>query len=337
CKPVVAVEEGDYPVDPRYGGPEYETVCTFGSYCGVDDLTAIAHANQLCNMYGMDTITCGATIAWAMDCYERGLITLEDTGGIDLRFGNAQAMIDTVKLTAQRKGIGKILSEGSARAARHFGRDTEKLLVSAKGQEFPAHMPQVKRSLALIYAVNPSGADHQSSEHDPSYTYPSERMAQIGLTNPQPENVLNEEKVRFAYITQCLYSAMDCLDVCQFVYGPGWQLYDVGQLVGLLNAVTDWDVTVEELLRLGERKLAMMRAYNYLEGIDSQYDRLPEKLSRALAGGPTDGIFIKEDEFEKARQAYYRLAGYDEQSGLPCEERLNTLELAWLVDKLRGK
>ncbi len=334
CKPVVAVKEGRFRVAPRYGGPEYETVCTFGSYCGVDDLAAVAYANQLCNMYGMDTISCGATIAWAMDCFERGLITIEDTQGLDLHFGNAEAMIKTVEMIALRQGIGRILSEGSARAAKYFGEDAEKLVVGVKGQELPAHMPQVKRSLALIYAVNPSGADHQSSEHDPSYTYPSERMAQIGLENPQPENVLNEEKVRFAFITQCLYSAMDCLDVCQFVFGPGWQLYDIRQLVRLLNAVTGWDVTIKELLQLGERKLAMMRVHNYLEGIDIARDQLPLKMFQGLSGGVTDGVCIENDEFEMARQAYYRLAGYDVESGLPCKETLNTIELTWLLERL---
>ncbi|MCP4517965.1 MAG: aldehyde ferredoxin oxidoreductase, partial [Delftia sp.] len=120
CKRVVEVTEGPYQVDPLYGGPEYETLATFGAYCGVDDLAAIAHANQLCNQYGMDTISCGATIAWAMDCFEKGLISAEDTGGLELRFGDAEARVKMVGLIARREGRGDLLAEGSARAAERI-------------------------------------------------------------------------------------------------------------------------------------------------------------------------------------------------------------------------
>ena len=145
CKRVVEITEGPYLVDERYGGPEYETLATFGSYCGIDNLAAVAYANQLCNQYGMDTISCGATIAWAMDCYERGLIDSGDTGGLELRFGNAEAMTQLVEQIARRQGFGDLLAEGSAHAAESIGGGTQDLVVAAKKQEFPAHMPQVKR------------------------------------------------------------------------------------------------------------------------------------------------------------------------------------------------
>ncbi|HIP70119.1 MAG TPA: hypothetical protein EYH05_01835 [Anaerolineae bacterium] len=168
CKRVVESEYQNHKLDPEYGGPEYETISTFGSYCGVDDLHAIVYANQLCNQYGVDTISCGATLAWAMECFENGVITLEDTDGIELRFGNAEAMIAMLEKTLNREGFGDILANGSAKAADILGKGHE-YLITIKGQEMPAHMPQVKRSLALIYAVNPFGADHQSSEHDTMY------------------------------------------------------------------------------------------------------------------------------------------------------------------------
>ena len=117
CKRVVETEWQGRKVDPLYGGPEYETLATFGSYCGIDDLAAVAYANQLCNMYGMDTISCGATIAFAMDCFEQGLLTTEDTGGIELRFGNAEAMVQMMEQIAQREGFGDLLAEGAGRAA----------------------------------------------------------------------------------------------------------------------------------------------------------------------------------------------------------------------------
>ena len=124
CKRVVEVKEGKYRVDPRYGGPEYETVACLGSYCGIGDLAAVARANELCNRFGLDTIGTGATIAWAMDCFEKGLITVADTGGLELRFGDADAMLALVEQIAYRRGFGELLAEGSAGAARKLGRGT---------------------------------------------------------------------------------------------------------------------------------------------------------------------------------------------------------------------
>ncbi len=332
CKRVVE-SENRYRVDPRYGGPEYETLATFGSYCGVDDLEAIAYANQLCAMYGLDTISCGATIAWAMDCFERGLLTTADTDGLELRFGNAEAMLQMVEKIARREGFGDVLAEGSARAAQIVGRGTEALVVAVKKQEVPAHMPQVKRSLSLIYAVNPFGADHQSSEHDPSYRYYKERMAEIGLTNPQPDDVLNEEKVRFALTTQYLYSALDTVNICQFVFGPAWHLYGAGQLVEAIQKITGWDVTLEELLRVGERRLNMLRAFNAREGFTRADDTLPKKFTQALTGGASDGIKLDPAELERAKDIYYRMTGWDPQTGNPTPEKLKELGLEWLVER----
>ncbi len=336
CKRVVEITEGPYVVDPHYGGPEYETLAAFGSYCGVDDLAAIAYANQLCNMYGMDTISCGATIAWAMDCYEHGILTKDDTGGLELNFGNAGAMVELTEMIAMREGLGNLLAEGSARAAATLGGGAKDLVVTAKKQEYPAHMPQAKRSLALIYSVNPFGADHESHQHDPSYAAYPERMAEIGLTNADQAEGLNKEIVRYALTGQWAYSCMDSLNVCQFLYGPAWQLYSMRQLGDALRAVTGWDVTVDELLRVGERRLNMMRAFNALAGFDRDDDALPEKLTRPLKGGDTDGYFVTVDEVEKAKDLYYELAGWDNATGTPERGKLEELGLVWVADKLSG-
>jgi len=335
CKRVVEVTEGPYKVLPRYGGPEYETTATFGSYCGVDNLEAVAYANQVCNMYGMDTISCGATIAWAMDCFERGLITMEDTGGIELRFGNADAMVRMTELIAQRQGFGDILAEGSARAAQIIGRGTEERLATAKGQEMPAHTPHVKRSLGLIYAVNPFGADHESSEHDSAYRSYSERMAALDLKDPVHPRVLNGEKVKFAVRTQWLYSAMDSINVCQFVYGPSWQLYDSKQLVDLVRAVTGWNTSLYEVLEVGRRRLNMLRAFNAREGIGREQDTLPKRFFKeAFKGGKTDGVKLDENEFERAKDLYYAMNGWDVATGMPTRAALESVSLGWVADML---
>jgi aldehyde:ferredoxin oxidoreductase len=335
CKRVVEVQDGPFQVDPRYGGPEYETLGTLGSYCGVSNLEAVAYANQLCNMYGMDTISCGATIAWAMDCFEHGLLTLEDTGGIDLSFGNAEALVQMVELIGKREGLGRVLGEGSARAAESLGVGSE-LVVAIKGRELPAHMPQVKRAMALLYAVNPGGADHTVYEHDPAYSgsYP-ERMAELDLLDPQPANALNAEKVRYAVYSQQLISCVDSLCGCKFVFGPAWQLYGPSQLVDTVRAVTGWDASLWELIKVGERRLNLLRSFNAREGVGIEADVMPAKLEIPLQGGPTDGVAVPRQEFEAARELYYRMVGWDE-NGFPTRAKLEEIALGWVADELEG-
>jgi len=282
-------------------------------------------------MYGMDTISCGASVAWAMDCYEQGLLTLEDTDGLELNFGNAEAMVALVEKIGNREGFGDLLAEGSARAAARFGQEAQDLVVTVKGQEFPAHMPRVKRSLALIYAVNPFGADHMSHEHDPSYRDYPKRMGMLGLEDPQPDSVLNDEKVRYALTTQYTYSYLDSANFCQFVFGPAWQLYGPDQMVDVVQAVTGWDVTLEELQRVGERRLNMMRAFNAREGFTRENDRLPKKLEKALVGGASDGVFLSQEDLENAKDVYYKMAGWDIETGIPKDAKLAELGLEWIT------
>lgn len=339
CKRVVEIKEESFPVDPLYGGPEYETLGTFGSYCGVDNLAAICKANELCNKYGIDTISCGATIAWAMEAFEAGSLTRDQTGGIEIRFGDAQAMVQLTRMIGAREGFGNMLAEGSARAAATLGCGAE-FLITSKNQEAPAHMPQMKRSLALIYAVNPFGADHMSSEHDLTFSPEAfdafkDRFKSIGLTEPLPSQSLDAAKVEFARKTQHVYSMMDSVNLCHFVWGPSWQLYGPDQMVKMINAVTGWDVTVKELLEVGERRLNMMRAFNAIEGITRKQDVLPEKLfMRPLQGGPTDGWKVDREEFENALNEYYSRCGWDKETGNPTRDSLKRLDLDWVADKM---
>jgi aldehyde:ferredoxin oxidoreductase len=338
CKRVVELE-GKYPVDEKYGGPEYETIGTFGSYCGVKDLAAISRANQICNAYGVDTIACGATIAWAMECYEKGILSKDDTGGIELKFGDADAMLETLEqIVTGSSDFGRLLGQGSERAAQAIGKGADECLITVKGAEAPAHMPQAKRSLALIYAVNPFGADHQSSEHDWMYETGIasdlylERLALLGLTEPQEPLSLGAEKVKFAYLGEAFYSMLDSVELCQFVWGPGWTLYGPKETAEMVNAVTGWDVTVEELVRVGERRLNLMRVFNAREGFDRKQDKLPKKFFKALQGeGPTAGIAITHEEVEFALDEYYRLAGWT-KDGKPTKETLAKIDLAWAAE-----
>jgi len=337
CKRVVEIKDGPYKVDPRYGGAEYETLGTFGSYCGIDDLAAINLANQVCNEYAVDSIACGATIAFAIECYEKGIITKEQTGGLELKWGDADMVLKVLDQIVKNEGVlGKVLSQGSERAAKVWGNGADECLITVKGAEAPAHMPQSKRSLGLIYAVNPFGADHQSSEHDPYYEegigdFNLDRLKQIGLGEPQPAFSLTEEKVRFAYETEVFYSMLDSAELCQFVFGPTWTLYDAKDTAHMISSVTGWDITVDELMEVGRRRLNLFRVFNAREGFGRKDDKLPKKFFKALKGtGPTAGFALTHEEIDSAIDTYYKLAGWT-SDGMPTPQTLEKLDIAWAI------
>jgi aldehyde:ferredoxin oxidoreductase len=336
CKREVA-SDGKYKIAKELGGPEYESIATLGSYCGVSDLEAISYANALCNDYGLDTIAAGATIAWAMECFEDEILTLEDTDGLELRLGSADAMLAALEALAFRRGkLGDLLAEGSALAARRLGPEAEARTITVKGTELPAHMPQVKKSMGLIYAVNPFGADHQSSEHDTSYEESSgpvylNRLGYLNLTTPVPATDLGREKVEFTLVTQYWTSVTDVLTLCQFDWGATWQLYGPEAMVDVVNAVTGWEVTRDELLTLGARRVAMQRWFNTREGFTRKDDALPRRVYEPLVGGASDGMTITEAEMEQALDLYYAMAGWDVTTGHPLPETMQKLGLAWLL------
>ncbi|MGE4484746.1 MAG: aldehyde ferredoxin oxidoreductase family protein [Oscillospiraceae bacterium] len=336
CKRVVSVPEKG--VIPEYGGPEYETAGTFGSYCGITDLTDVSVGNQLSNMYGMDTISAGATIAFAMECYEKGIITDEMTGGIKLNFGNGAALTPIMEQMATRSTkLGDLLAEGSWRASKSLG--AEDLFMGVKGQEFPAHMPQFKHSLSVHYAVNTYGADHMSAEHDPVLMAPADseirrRLAMIGIwkgyDNPCE---LDDEKIRFVMIGEQIYSLIDVLSLCQFAWGPSWQLYGPEDLQPLAKYGLGVDVGLAELMLAGERKINMFRYFNYLAGMRPEKDdTLPKRIFEPMPDGPSKGHQLSREEWENGKKVYYDMIGSDSVTGRPLDSTLRKCSLLWLAD-----
>ena len=185
----------------------------------------------------------------------------------------------------------------------------------------------------------PFGADHQSHEHDPAYElekdweYYQDRLSEMDLLDPQPTRSLGAEKVRYTLYNQYLYSCMDSVSVCQFVFGPAWQLYGPSQLVDAVRGVTGWNVSLWELLKVGERRLNLMRAFNGREGVGAEADTVPPKLLVPLQGGKSDGVAVTTEEVETAKSLYYRMAGWDE-SGRPTRGKLEELAMGWVVEIL---
>ena len=291
CKRTVEVHEPGLDIDPVYGGPEYETLSLFGSMCGVGDLKLLSKASADANMYGMDTISAGGTIAWAMEAKEKGLL---DDKGLGLAYGDGQSLLRAIEAIALRRGVGDLLAEGSLRAAKTLGQAAVDLTVTVKGQELPAHMPQVKRSLGLVYAVNPFGADHQSSEHDSALrnkpgSLQHGRLEQLDIATSLPATDLSDAKVRFAFRSQCFYSALDTLGLCQFVWGP------VVAALRPRRRRSSWCAPApggrrrwRSCWRSASGRSTSMRAFNAREGMGKDADVLPKKLFQPLEGkGPT--------------------------------------------------
>ena len=335
CKKVVQAERENYSVDPAYGGAEYETIGALGSTCGVSDVVAMSYANELCNAYSLDTIGAGVTIAFGMECYENGLITKEDTGGIDLRFGDGDALIAMVKKIAYREDIGDVLAEDLATAAEKIGKGAEMFAVHTKGQVYPMHEPRVKRGLAIGYALSPTGADHVHALHDTGMGSanedgfnPNGAVRGMGAIEAVPLENLGPEKVRATIYSTIEGVTFNCLTMCIF---PGWNIND---MVEMVNAATGWDTTAFELYKVGERALTLARSFNMREGLTIDDDRLAERSYGPTRDGALAEGGIDREELREAVHTYYGMMGWDTETGVPTAAKLQELGVAWAAEYL---
>ncbi|MGI9951806.1 aldehyde ferredoxin oxidoreductase family protein [Moorellaceae bacterium AZ2] len=326
CKQVVSVEE-PYHVDPTYGGPEYETLVAFGSLCGISDLKAIAKAHELCNAYGLDTITTGALIAWTMECAEDGLVEGADVR--DLRFGNARVMLKLIEDITMRRGLGEVLAEGVKGGLLAFGEKAAARAVHVKGQPLPFHEGRVKRGMALGYAISPTGADHCNSLFDDFYVpgaWGVPEMQALGILRPLPMDDWGPEKVRMLIYSSYWKSLMNCMVMCIFM--P----YSYDQIVEIVRAVTGWNVTSFELAKVGERGLNMARLVNLKQGLTAEDDSLPQRLFDIPVSPRSGGSFVLDrKQFEEAKRLYYQMMGWTEE-GIPTRGKLLELGLGWLEE-----
>jgi aldehyde:ferredoxin oxidoreductase len=321
------VEIPDEGVTPKYGGPEYETLAASGSLCGVGDLHTLARVNQLYAQYVLDSISTGAAIAFAMECFEHGILTKEDTGGIDLRFGHAEALEPIVHMIGRREGIGRLLGEGVKRAAEALGRGAERFALHVKGQELPMHDPRGKKGLSLAYALSPTGADHMEAPHDPLYAgfHPQGHpMGPLGLIEPLDPLTLDAKKVRAFFVTQQVWSFYNSVGMCDFVGAP-LNALQLPPLVDYVNAVTGWNMSLFEMMKVGERANTMMRLFNCREGFTPDDDTLPRRMHEGIGNGALKGQRIDPDEFLAARRTYYQMAGWDPDTGWPTAAKLAEL------------
>ena len=326
CKKVVELKK-PYVVDPAYGGPEYETLGALGSNCGIDDLNAVSRASALCNAYAIDTISTGGAIAFAMECYENGLISKDDTDGIELTFGNTEAMLQLVEKIGRREGIGDLLAEGSARAAEKIGKGAEAFSIQVKNLELPMHEPRLNKALALGFMVNPHGADHCSNMIDiafndqsdnPTVTVPD--AVPLGLSSA-PFDDIGPKKIALLKVVQLKKIIFDSLALCQFL--P----YSYEQTADVTAAVTGWNTSVMEQLRAAERMLTMARMFNVRQGLTDEDDKLPSRFFSPTKAGALSSTSLDPEQLDKAKQYYYTIMGWDSK-GVPTPEKLEELGIS---------
>ena len=269
--------QGRYSVDPRYGGPEYESLASLGGNLNVDDLVAVCKANEMCNYLGMDTISAGATIAWAMEAYEKGLITMEDTDGQQLRFEHGDDVIAWLSKIANREGYGDVLAEGSERVAKQLGMGSEEFLTTVKGVEMGMHDPRHMEGMQHTYLLAPTGGDHMSPTNDKN-------------------------------------AVRNTSGICIFLQ------YDDTMTQDILNGVTGWGLTEDDIVTMARRGHTLARLFNMRHGLTSADDVLPLRFQEDL---PMHKGLTPEYQNGLVKE-YYELQGWDE-NGVPTAEGMKKL------------
>lgn len=328
----------EYGNSGRYGGPEYETMGALGPNCEIDDLRAIAKGHEICNSNGLDSISAGTTISFLMECFENGLVTKADCDGLEPRFGDARVMLALLDKIVRREGIGDLLAEGSARAAQKIGRGAERFAMQVKGQELAMHEPRGRPAMGLGTALSDTGADHLTIPHDPAFVLKEsatlKTLAPYGILEPVPQLDLGPRKVRLYRVMEDVYNYWRAAGVCLFGYGPRVGV-SIEKYAEMARAVTGWDVSLFEMAKVGERVLALSRAFNAREGFGRKDDVLPERFFEPLEGGRLAGKALSRDEFERALTLTYQMRGWDPATGLPTAAKLAELDIPWVVDNLR--
>ena len=326
CKKEVKL--GDpWNVDPIYGGPEYQTLVALGPNCDIDDLEALIKADELCSRYGIDTISTGASIAFAMECFEEGILTVDDTDGLELTFGNANAMLTMVKRIALRQGLGDLLAEGSKRAAERIGKGSEAFAMHVKGLEIAMHEPRYKQGMGLHYSVHVNGPDHCSGIHDDLVNKNLSDWDRIDVADSIMSTELSPRKARMLYHVGLWRNLYNYLGLCLLV--P----WDYKQIVDITEAITGWPMSYWRLMKSVERGITLARIFNLREGFTTNDDKLPRRFAASPATGPLKDVAIDPEKLVQAKQVYYQMLGWD-ASGVPTYGRLVELDIEWAKDYL---
>ncbi len=314
CKRVVNTEFEGEEVEERYGGPEYETIASFGSLCLNENLDAISLANQKCNKYGLDTISTGNTIAFAMEASEKGLLDE------DIEWGDAEKMIELIEKIAHRKGIGDLLAGGIDEVSEELGAD---FAMEVKGQEIPMHEPRGKKALALSYAVSPRGANHMEVMHDTFSKHPEEMEIEVEV-----DRFDLDSKPEYCKVYEDLVSFTNSCVLCAFTsWVTHFQgIYVYPEVREILSAVTGQDFDKERMLRIGERNFNLLKMLSAREGIGRESDGLPDRFEEAIPEDGSSGESVPREDLQEKIGKYYEIRGWGDKG--PTSEKLEELDMA---------
>jgi aldehyde:ferredoxin oxidoreductase len=330
CGRVAEIQSGKYACQGE--GPEYESIGALGAMCDVDDLEAITYAHLLCNDYGLDTISTGSTIAFSMECYEKGILTTMDTDGLELEFGDADVMIELIHRIARREGIGDLLAEGTKRASERLGQEklgqgSERFAMHVKGLELPAYDCRATKITGLAFATANRGGDHITAYvQGPTFLdIPFLIVEESTIQDVQVENPAEAKVVKDMEDALTVFDAIGC---CKFL-GMALMAEDVAPVIA--NA-TGWEFGVSDFRKAGERIYNLARAFNVREGCTRADDTLPSRLlEEPLLEGPAKGLVV---DLEPLLDAYYEFRGWDKATGIPSPAKLEELGLGEVIDQL---
>ncbi|MEM2896926.1 MAG: aldehyde ferredoxin oxidoreductase family protein, partial [Candidatus Bathyarchaeia archaeon] len=329
CSNFNMVKAGKYAGDEGEG-PEYETLVCLGSKCENSDLPSIIHANVLCNKYGLDTISTGDVIAFAMECYEKGILTKEDADGIDLIWGNSDAIIEMIHRIALRKGFGNVLAEGVKRASEKIGKGSEKFALHVKGMEVPAGECRTLMAFALGWAVASRGADHLRALPNFEALGYSPEIAKKWFKYSETSDPYSPIGKPYLVKWHEDYGAViDSVEICKYTTFSCYSIFP-DLLSKIVSYATGWKIDEKELMKIGERVVNIERLFNIREGFSIKDDRLPDRfLNEPLPSGPAKGMIVP---LKRMLSEYYELRGWNEE-GAPSKQKLIELE----IDKIKIK
>jgi aldehyde:ferredoxin oxidoreductase len=323
CEHICVVTEGPY--KGAMARVEYEPLWALGPYCGIDRLDAVIKGSELCNYYGMDSISAGVIVGFAMDCFENGILTAKDMDGIEARFGNHEALVKLLEKMGKREGIGDILAEGVKFAAEKIGKGAEKLAQHIKGVEVTGYDLRCLKTAALGFAVSFRGADHN-------------RHGAYAFDVKGKFNRLKYEKGRAKAVKDIedVYTIIDSLIICKFSRGTYYKEFE--DLAKLYTLVTGWETTPEDMRLKGERINNLARVINVREGLGRKDDHLPYKVMHMPIPdeGPSKGAFVTQEELDMMLDDYYEVRGWT-RDGIPTPEKLKALGMDDLIPIVEAK
>ncbi|MDZ4767286.1 MAG: aldehyde ferredoxin oxidoreductase C-terminal domain-containing protein [Chloroflexota bacterium] len=327
----------DADLDPRASAMHQEITGTLGPNIGTTDIRVVMRFNNLCNQWGLDPVSLGFTLSFAMEAFENGILTLADTDGLDLRFGNHAAALEMTRRIVAREGFGAILAEGSQRAAAIIGKGAERYALHVKGLELVPFEPRTQTNLALGYATAPIGPRYDICEHDwdfdvtVGWEHSLDFARTLGILERIPMEYVGSKKVRNYKALNTLWSGADALAFCIFAIAPT-RVLSLQHMTDMLAAITGWETSSHEILRWGERRNHLMRVYNNREGLGAADDGLPDRFfDDPIDSGVKQGTKLDRAAFASAIRVYYEMMGWDE-NGVPRPATLYDHHLEWVLE-----